>query len=157
MSLVIYMIYGDRLKQLREEKEVKQYELAKILGFHNNGYGQFERETTLLPIKHLNTLSNFFKVSLDYLFNFTNIRCYKYINYQINLKLSGIRLKEFRKENHLTQEKLAKYLNTTHTNLVGYEKGRYIIATPYLYMICKKYNISADYLLGKIDSPKNYK
>ena len=148
------MIYGNRLKELREEKELKQYELAKILGFHENGYGQFERETTLLPIKHLNTLSNRFKVSLDYLFNFTNIKQYKNSKEQINPELSGKRLKEFRKENNLTQEKLAKLLNTTHTNLVGYEKGSYIIATPYLYTICKKYNISADYLLGKIDEPK---
>lgn len=148
------MIYGEKLKQLREEKELKQYELAKILGFHENGYGQFERETTLLPVKHLNTLSNFFEVSIDFLFNFTNIKQYKNIKPQINLELSGKRLKELRKEYKLTQEKLAKFLNTTHTNIVGYEKGRYIIATPYLYMICKKYNISADYLLGKTDNPK---
>ena len=148
------MIYGEKLKQLREEKELKQYELAKILDFHENGYGQFERETTLLPMKHLNTLSNYFGISLDFLFNFTNIRQYNNSNPQINLELSGKRLKELRKEKNLTQEKLAKFLNTTHTNLVGYEKGRYIIATPYLYMICKKYNISADYLLGKVDNPK---
>ena len=38
--------------------------------------------------------------------------------------------------------------------LAKYEKGKYIIATTYLYQICKRYNISADYLLGKIDSPK---
>ncbi len=151
------MIYKERLKQLREEKELKQHELANFLGFHVNGYGQFERKTTLLPIKHLNTLSNFFEVSLDYLFNFTNIRQYKNINSKINSELSGKRLKEFRRDNNLTQEKLAKFLNTTHTNLVGYEKGSYIIATPYLYMICKKYNISADYLLGKIDEPKYLK
>ena len=151
---MIDMIYGEKLKQLREEKELKQYELAKILGFHENGYGQFERETTLLPVKHLNTLSYFFEVSIDFLFNFTNIKQYKNIKPQINLELSGKRLKELRKEYKLTQEKLAKFLNTTHTNIVGYEKGRYIIATPYLYMICKKYNISADYLLGKTDNPK---
>ena len=148
------MIYGEKLKQLREEKELKQYELAKILGFHENGYGQFERETTLLPVKHLNTLSNFFEVSIDFLFNFTNIKQYKNIKPQINLELSGKRLKELRKEYKLTQEKLAEFLNTTHTNIVGYEKGRYIIATPYLYMICKKYRISADYLIGKTNEPK---
>ena len=151
------MIYGNRLKELREEKELKQYELAKILGFHENGYGQFERETTLLPIKHLNTLSNRFKVSLDYLFNFTNIKQYKNSKEQINPELSGKRLKEFRKENNLTQEKLATFLNTTQSNIVGYEKGTFPIATPYLYMICKKYGISADYLLGKTNEPIYFK
>ena len=151
------MIYGERLKELREEKKLKQHEIATILNFHENGYGQFERETTLLPIKHLNTLSNFYKVSLDYIFNFTNNKEYKNLKSEINLELTGQRLKEFRKENKLTQEKLAKFLNTTHTNIVGYEKGKYIIATPYLYMICKKYHISADYLLGKTDNPKYLK
>ena len=78
-----------------------------------------------------------------------NYRLQKY-----NKDKSMLRLKEFRKENKLTQEKLASILNTNKSVICGYEKGRYIIATPFLYQICKKYNISADYLLGKIDSPK---
>ena len=151
------MLYKKRLIDLKEKYNLKQYEIAELLNFHKNGYGQFEREATLLPIKHLNTLCNIFDVSLDYLFEFTNIKNYENIKKQIKPELSGKRLKEFRNENKLTQEKLAKYLNTTHTNLVGYEKGNYIIATPYLYMICKKYRISADYLLGKTDSPKYLK
>ena len=151
------MIYSDRLKYLREEKELKQYELAKILNFHQNGYGQFEREETLFPIKHLNTLCTFFNVSLDYLFNFTDKKQYNKHRKDINITLSGQRLKEFRKENKITQVKLANFLNTTQSNIVGYEKGKFIIATPYLYMICKKYHLSADYLLGKTDSPQYLK
>ena len=38
-----------------------------------------------------------------------------------------------------------------------YEKGKTLILTSFLYTICKKYNISADYLLGKIDEPKYLK
>ena len=68
--------------------------------------------------------------------------------------IAGKRLKEFRKENKLTQEKLANILNTTFSNIAFYEKGRNLIAIPVLYEICKKYNISADYLLGRIDNPK---
>ena len=151
------MIYSERLKYLREEKELKQYELAKTLGFHKTGYGQFEREETLFPIIHLNTLCNFFNVSIDYLFNFTDKRKYLHSRKEINAELSGNRLKEFRKENKLTQVNLASFLKTTQSNIVGYEKGKFIIATPYLYMICKKYHISADFLLGKIDEPKYFK
>ena len=69
----------------------------------------------------------------------------------------GERLKEFRKNNKLTQSKLAVILNTTQSVIADYERGRYLIATPFLYTICKKYNISADYLLGKIDNPKYLK
>ena len=45
-------------------------------------------------------------------------------------------------------------LNTVHPVISNYESGKFLIATPFLYTICKKYNISADYLLGKIDNPK---
>ena len=67
---------------------------------------------------------------------------------------AGNRLKEFRKEHKFSREKLANILNTTYSNIAFYEMGRNLIATPFLYTICKKYNISADYLMGRIDNPK---
>ena len=148
------MIYGEKLKYLREEKELTQKDLGDLIEVHAATYSQFERESSIIPIKRLNTYANFFNVSIDYLFNFTNIKQYENSKKEPNLKLSGERLKEVRKENKVTQVKLANLLNTTQSNIVGYEKGKFIIATPYLYTICKKYNISADYLLGKIDTPK---
>ena len=75
----------------------------------------------------------------------------------INLLESGKRLKEFRKENKITQTKLANFLTTSFSNVSAYERSINIISTTYLYAICKKYNISADYLLGKIDNPKYLK
>ena len=151
------MIYSERLKYLREEKELTQKDLGDLIEVHAATYSQFERESSIIPIKRLNTYANFFNVSIDYLFNFTNIKQYKNFQKELNLELSGTRLKEIRKENKITQVKLANLLNTTQSNIVGYEKGKFIIATPYLYQICKKYNISADYLLGKTDSPKYFK
>ena len=73
---------------------------------------------------------------------------------EINEELSQERLKAFRKNRKITQQKLAKILQTTHSVIGGYERGRNIIATPFLYTICQKYNLSADYLLGKIDEPQ---
>ncbi len=147
-------MYNERLKYLREEKELTQTEVSELLGFRKNGYSQFEREQTTIPIKHLNTLSNYFNVSIDYIFGFTNIKKYKNLRENINIELSSQRLKSIRKENNLTQIKLADILNIDNSMLAKYEKGKYIIATTYLYQTCKRYNISADYLLGKIDSPK---
>ena len=107
-----------------------------------------------MPIKYLNILCNYFNVSLDYIFEFTNTKNYKISYQEINKIESGKRLKSFRKENHLTQTKLATFLNTSFTNISTYERGINYINTNYLYTICKKFNISADYLLGKIDKPK---
>lgn len=156
MHLVKKMFYKDRLSYLREEQELTQNEISRLFGFHKNVYGQFEREETIIPIKHLNTLCNYFDVSLDYIFKFTNNKKYLSSAKDINLKLSSSRLKSFRKEFGLTQKKLSDILKTDNSTISKYERALFPIATPYLYQICKKYGISADYLLGKINVPKYY-
>ena len=131
--------------------------MGLYLGITKQAFNHFEKEYTIIPIKHLNTLCNYFNVSLDYIFDFNNISQYKNINPEIDLKVVKNRLKEFRKENKLSQEKLATLLNVAKGTIGNYESSRSIIATPFLYTICKKYNISADYLLGKTNNPKYLK
>lgn len=151
------MFYKKRLVELRENKFIKQYDIAKILQIHKGVYNQYETEHVIIPTKHLNTLCNYFNVSFDYILEFINPLNYKNPKMEINKEISGLRLKQFRKENKITQEKLAKDLNISRTTIAEYERGTNIIALPFLYTICKKYNISADYLLGKIDNPKYLK
>lgn len=148
------MIYSDKLKELREDKNINQLNLAKILKIDNSLFAKYEKEYYLIPIKHLNTLCNYFNVSMDYIFGFTDKLNYKNSINEIDIIKSATRLKEFRKEHKITQEKLAKILNMARSALANYERGRNMIATPFLYQICQKYNRSADYLLGKIDEPK---
>ena len=151
------MIYALKLKELREEKNMNQLELSKILNIDNSVYAKYEKEYEIIPTKHLNTLCNYFKVSFDYIFNFTTERNYNKMESEINLIKAGQRLKGLRKEIKKTLIILAEELNCSYGTIAGYEIGRYLIATPFLYTICKKYHISADYLLGKIDNPKYLK
>ena len=106
-----------------------------------------------MPIKHLIKVANYFNISLDYIFGFTKERNYNSIRLDVDNKDAGNRLKEFRKEKKLTQNDLKNILNTTQSVISDYERGRMLINTLYLYDICKKYNISADYLMGRIDEP----
>lgn len=150
-------MYKEKLKEIRENQKIKQKSLAEILEIDQSVYSHYETEYNIMPIIHLITIADYFNVSLDFLFSFTNTR--KYANSKTGVEKieAGKRLKEFRKENKLTQVKLASILNTTQSVIADYERGRYLIATPFLYTICKKYNISADYLLGKIECPKYLK
>ena len=145
------MIYSDKLTELREEKNMNQINIAKVLEIDNSLYAKYEKEYEIIPIKHLNNLCNYFNVSLDYTFGFTNKKEYKNSNPNIDKMTVGQRLKEFRKDHKLTQKKLASILNTVQPVVTNYENGKHLISTPFLYTICKKYHISADYLLGKID------
>ena len=51
----------------------------------------------------------------------------------------------------LTQEELAKDLNTTHSTISAYESGKTLILTSFVYEIAIKYKLSLDWLCGKID------
>lgn len=150
-------MYKERLKEIRTLELISQKDLAQTIGINQNTYSEYENEYKIIPITHLNNLCKNFNISLDYIFSFTNTKQYKNPKEKIDNKLSGNRLKEFRKEQKLTLIKLASILNYSYGTIAGYEAGRYLISTPFLYELCKKYNISADYLSGKTDSPKYLK
>ncbi len=148
------MIYSKKLKELREINKLTQKEIAQLLNIKRGVYSIYETEEKIMPIKHLDNISINYNISIDYLFNLTNVKTYENSR-PINIDKSVNRLKEFRKENKLTQIELAKFLNVANGTIANYENGRNFIATPFLFTLCSKYKISADYLLGKIDSPKN--
>ena len=151
------MEYGKILSKLRIEKGLTQDNIANFLNIDRTTYNHYEVQENIIPIKHLISLVNYFNISIDYLFGFVENEQYKNIIFDVDNIKAGLRLKEFRKENGLTLKNLAAFLNTTFSNISWYEKGRNLIATSFLYMICAKYNISADYLLGRIDKPKYLK
>ena len=150
------MKYNIILQNIRMEFNLTQEKIANILGIDRRTYNHYETSEKIIPIKHLITLSDYFNVSIDYLLGLTDIKQYKNVLKGDKI-VAGIRLKEFRKENKLTQVKLASILNTTFSSIAFNEKGRNYIATPFLYTICSKYHISSDYLLGKTKEPKYLK
>ena len=148
------MNYGVKLKDLRDLYELTQEDIAKILNISRSTYKQYEQQYDIIPIKHLNTLVNHFKISFDYVFDFTKLKRYKDEINKIDTKISGKRLKELRKEFNLTQERLAKKLNIGNTIISEYERGHFPISTATLYSLSDKFHISSDYLLGKTNQVK---
>jgi len=59
--------FGERLKQLRKEKNMTQKELAEYLRMHTNAYQNYEYDKRDMSIKSLTALADFFDVSIDYL------------------------------------------------------------------------------------------
>ena len=64
--------YPERLRELREDSDLKQREIAKVLGTTQQVYSRYENGTNQLPIHHLITLSRFYKVSCDYILGETD-------------------------------------------------------------------------------------
>lgn len=58
------------------------------------------------------------------------------------------RLKELRKENNITQKKLAGLLNKSETGLASWEQGLSEPNIADIKKLCAIFDVSADYLLG---------
>lgn len=140
-----------RIKELRENKELTQRDIANILGISKSTYNRWETGDVFIPLKHLNALCNFYNVSMDYIIENTNIKNYENISINLDKNIIGSRLLEFRKENNLSQELLAKILNTTHSTISAYEHGKTCILTVFAYEIVTKYNLSLDWLCGRTE------
>lgn len=66
------MYHYQRLKDLREDADMKQDTVAKILDTTQQQYSRWERGAQEIPFHHAITLAKFYKVSLDYLAGLTN-------------------------------------------------------------------------------------
>ncbi len=61
-----------RLKELREDRDIKQKDIAKFLHIKQNTYSQYENGQRQLPVDALIALARFYNVSTDYILNLTN-------------------------------------------------------------------------------------
>ena len=141
-----------RLKDIREESELKQFTVGELIGVTRGTYSLWELELDIIPLKRLNSFCNAFNCSIDYALGFTNTKNYKHSKKEININLSAKRLKEIRKEHEHTQEYIGKKLSLNRSLISKYEKGHTLISTTFLMEYVKLYHISSDYLLGKIDT-----
>lgn len=146
-------MYKNKIKELRTKNNITQNNISNLLKISRGSYCHYELEDDIIPLKYLNIICNYFKVSIDYILEFTNEQKYSKIKPEIDFLICGKNLKAFRKERKITQKELAKILNTTQSTIADYENGKHLISTSYLYAICIYFNISADYLLGKINIP----
>ena len=60
-------MYIRRLRDLREDHDMKQEDVASILGIKQTVYSRYERGYQTVPLAHLITLADHYCVSLDYI------------------------------------------------------------------------------------------
>ena len=65
-------MYQNRLRDLREDKDLKQKNLADLLQVHQTTYSDYELGRLNVPICVLHMLADFYNVSIDYLLGRTN-------------------------------------------------------------------------------------
>lgn len=63
----------NRIRDLREDRDLTQEQLAKILGMSQTGYSKYETGENDVPTQVLIKLADFYHTSVDYLLGRTDI------------------------------------------------------------------------------------
>ena len=64
----------ERIRNLREDKDLKQEDLAKLLNCSQACYSNYENGKHDIPTEVLEALATFYHVSVDYLMGRTNVK-----------------------------------------------------------------------------------
>src|SRR5574344_1368318 len=126
------MMNVTRLKDIREDNDINQVKISKILNVNRSTYSLWELGINIIPLKNLCDFADYFNLSIDYVLGLTNTKNIKNINNGLNLKVLGNNLRSIRIKNNLSQENIANILNVTQACITRYEKGLIYISTPNL-------------------------
>lgn len=66
------MAYYPRLRDLREDRDLKQEDIAKIIGTDQSYYAKYENGKRPIPFERIIQLADFYNVSIDYIAGRTN-------------------------------------------------------------------------------------
>lgn len=66
-------MYFQRLKDLRVDKDLRQEDIAKLLGIAQTVYSRYERGFQAIPVTHLLFLADYYGVTTDYILGRTNV------------------------------------------------------------------------------------
>jgi len=145
-------MYSTKILRIREDNELSQRQLGEIINVNRVSISYWETGKQVPSISKAMAISKHFDVSLDYIYNLSNVKKYNNI-VRTNLDLNVIakRIRKVREDNKITLRDLGKELNTSSSTISAYETGKHLILSLFALQICKKYNVSMDWLYGLIN------
>lgn len=144
----------NNLKYCREELEMTQEELGYVFGVSRKTISGWETSSNIIPFSKLIKFCNLYDYSLDFVMGLTRNNNRNNDKIKTNKNLIGLKLKDLRNSLNLSQEKFANKCGISQTTYSHYETGFNLITTTNAYSICKTYNVSMDWLVGRINNSK---
>ena len=113
----------------------------------------WENAIDVIPFNKLIRFCNLYNYSLDFICGFTR-KNIEYGSFKTDKVKIGKKLKELRNKLKLSQQQVADDCGFFKSTYGNYEVGRYLINTMNIYSICKTYNISMDWIVGRSNNKK---
>lgn len=146
-------MFDNNLKFAREELGMTQKELGFIFGVTDSAVRSWETAHDSIPLSKLIRFCDLYDFSLDFICGL-NRKNISYGKFNTDKNKISKKLKELRKDLNLSQQQLANECSISQTTYSGYETGHFLITTTNLYYICKTYNISMDWIVGRTEKKK---
>lgn len=143
------MINFNRLKDIREDNDINQMQMAEILNVKRSTYSLWELGINIIPLKNLCDFADYFNFSIDYILGLTNDKENTNLIKGLDLVKLGNNIKKVRIKKELSQENVANMIGVSQACITRYEKGLIYISTSNLYKLAKEFNISLSELCGK--------
>ena len=147
------IMFDNNIRYCREELEMTQTELGYIFGVSDSAVRSWETAHDSIPLPKLIKFCNMYDYSLDFVCGLirNNIKYGKFTTDKIKISK---KLKELRNKLGISQQKLSDDCKISQTTYSGYETGNYLINTMNLYYICKTYNVSMDWIVGRTNNSR---
>lgn len=139
---------NNRLENLRELSDLTKKNFSNILGVSDSIYSRWENGIDFIPTKRLYQIACYYKVNIDYILGLSNQKI-ELDSDKIDISVVSNRIKEIRSDMNESLNVFAKRLNTSGSTWHAYESGKTLILGAFLYQVCKSYNYSADWILGR--------
>lgn len=134
------MIDLTRLKDIREDKDISQSDIANILGVKRSTYSLWELGINIIPLNYLIKYASYFNYTIDYVLGLSTYRGKSKYKLDLDLVKLGNNLKQLRIDNNYKQKDIADMLGVSQACIAKYEKASIMITVPNLYKISKLYN-----------------
>ena len=146
-------MFDNNIRYCREELEMTQTELGYIFGVSDSAVRSWETAHDSIPLPKLIKFCNMYDYSLDFVCGLirNNIKYGKFTTDKIKISK---KLKELKNKLGISQQKLSDDCKISQTTYSGYETGNYLINTMNLYYICKTYNVSMDWIVGRTNNSR---
>ena len=137
-----------KIRDLREDHDLKQFEVAKILGVKRTTYAMWELGDVNFPIEKLVELARYFHTNVEYMLNLTSDKREVIYEKNITVEFIGSQLRRYRLKLKKTQREFANVLNIRQSSYSYYEDGKTRIPTNKLVKLAQTYHISLNYICG---------
>lgn len=137
-----------KIRDLREDHDLKQYEVAKFLGVKRTTYAMWELGDVNFPIEKLVKLARLFQTNVEYMLDLSPDKREVVYDKDVDVEFIGNQLRVYRLKLQKTQKEFANILKIRQSSYSYYEDGKTRIPTDKLVILAKTYRLSLNYICG---------